>query len=83
VFGDPLHPVHVRERYRSDRVVELAKDAYYNRRPDFMLNPEKLKMLATELENLGCHEASILDHLRHGDQHVQGCWVLDLILGKV
>ncbi len=40
-------------------------------------------VLADALEDAGCTEASILEHLRNPNaEHVRGCWALDLILGK-
>ncbi len=41
-----------------------------------------LPVLADALEDAGCQETSILDHLRFPGPHVRGCWALDLILGK-
>jgi hypothetical protein len=38
--------------------------------------------LTDALEDAGCTDADILDHLRWPWPHVRGCWVLDLILGK-
>jgi hypothetical protein len=41
----------------------------------------EVPILADALEEAGCTEAEILKHCRHGE-HVRGCWVVDLILGK-
>jgi hypothetical protein len=41
-----------------------------------------LPILADALEEAGCTDAAILDHCRSGGEHVRGCWVVDLILGK-
>lgn len=41
-----------------------------------------MPILADALEDAGCTDATILDHLRGPGPHVRGCWVLDLILGK-
>ena len=38
--------------------------------------------LADAVEVAGCHDADILAHSRGPGPHVQGCWVLDLLLGK-
>src|SRR5262245_1661340 len=40
-----------------------------------------LPVLADALEEAGCQDASLLNHLRTGD-HVRGCWALDLLIGK-
>ena len=34
------------------------------------------------LEEAGCENAELLDHLRGPGPHVRGCFVLDLLLGK-
>jgi len=41
-----------------------------------------MPMLADALEEAGCDNSDILSHCRSKSPHVQGCWVLDLILGK-
>jgi hypothetical protein len=34
------------------------------------------------MEEAGCMESELLDHLRKPATHVRGCWVVDLMLGK-
>jgi hypothetical protein len=41
-----------------------------------------LPILADALEDAGCTGADILTHCRQPGEHVRGCWVVDLILGK-
>jgi hypothetical protein len=41
-----------------------------------------LPILADALEDAGCTDPDILAHCRQGGEHVRGCWVVDLILGK-
>ncbi|HEX8911968.1 MAG TPA: hypothetical protein VF796_06380 [Humisphaera sp.] len=41
-----------------------------------------LRKLADALEAAGCRDTDILDHCRDGGEHVRGCWVIDLLLGK-
>jgi hypothetical protein len=41
-----------------------------------------LPILADALEEAGCTDADILNHCRHPGEHMRGCWVIDLILGK-
>ena len=41
-----------------------------------------LPLLADALEDAGCTEPDILSHCRGGGEHVRGCWVVDLLLGK-
>src|SRR5262249_38992633 len=43
---------------------------------------ERLPILADALEEAGCTDADILSHCRQQGEHVRGCWVLDLLLGK-
>jgi hypothetical protein len=38
--------------------------------------------LADALENAGCTDQTILDHLRGPAPQLRGCWPLDLVLGK-
>jgi hypothetical protein len=34
------------------------------------------------LEDAGCTDITVLNHLRGPGLHARGCWCLDLILGK-
>jgi hypothetical protein len=43
---------------------------------------EHLPILADALEEAGCRDQPILDHLRGPGPHVRGCWPLELILGR-
>jgi hypothetical protein len=42
----------------------------------------RLPVLADALEEAGCQDADILAHCRQAGEHVRGCWVVDLLLGK-
>jgi hypothetical protein len=78
IFGNPFHVVAFRSTWRSDTVVSLAKHMYVSR--DFSPMP----ILADALQDAGCETESILRHCRDEAQpHVRGCWVVDLVLGKV
>lgn len=57
-------------------VPKLARAIYEERAFD------RLPILADALEEAGCADADILDHCRQPGEHVRGCWVIDLILGK-
>jgi hypothetical protein len=41
-----------------------------------------LPILADALEEAGCQDQDILGYCRSGGEHVRGCWVVDLVLGK-
>ncbi len=46
------------------------------------LDNQRLAVLSDCLEDAGCDDAAILEHLRSPAPHVRGCYVLDAILGK-
>jgi hypothetical protein len=60
----------------SPTAAALAATIYHERAFD------RLPILADALEDAGCDNADILDHLRGPGPHVRGCWALDLVLGK-
>ncbi len=43
---------------------------------------DRMPILADALEDAGCDNADILRHCREPGEHVRGCWVVDLLLGK-
>jgi hypothetical protein len=43
---------------------------------------DRLLILADALEDAGCDNTDILAHCRRPGEHVRGCWVIDLLLGK-
>jgi hypothetical protein len=49
---------------------------------DGLLDPVRLAILADALEEAGCQDNDLLQHLRSPGPHVLGCWALDLILRK-
>jgi hypothetical protein len=57
-------------------VLALARVAYDERRSDV------LPVLADGLEEAGCTDQAILDHLRRQCGHPQGCWAVGLMLAK-
>jgi hypothetical protein len=63
-------------------VTKLARSAYDERGiADAMLDPACLAVLADALEEAGCDNAELLEHLRGGHHHVRGCWAVDVVLG--
>jgi hypothetical protein len=64
--------------WRSETVGILATQMYESH--DFSAMP----ILADALQDAGCDNADILDHCRDPHAtHVRGCWVVDVVLGKV
>ncbi|MGH7221890.1 MAG: hypothetical protein ACRELF_01530 [Gemmataceae bacterium] len=87
IFGNPFRPAPTIERaslsWNEQTVVRLAQTIYADRDlPDGTLDLTRLAVLADALEEAGCTNADILAHCRQPGQHVRGCWVVDLLLGK-
>jgi hypothetical protein len=57
-------------------VKQLAESIYQERVFD------RLPILADALEENGCTQEEVLNHLRGGGEHVRGCWALDLVTGR-
>jgi hypothetical protein len=79
VMGNPFRPAHLhRKKVSADkgRTLKLAHSIYADRAFD------RLPELADALEHAGCSNADILDHCRQPGEHVRGCWVVDLTLGR-
>jgi hypothetical protein len=80
LFGNPFRPPPPVERawlaWNGGTVVALAQAMYEG--PDFSRAP----LLADMLEDAGCTDATILDHLRGPGPHVRGCFVVDLLLDQ-
>jgi hypothetical protein len=83
LFGNPFRPASVSPAWPTPQVVAVAQAAYHEREmPAGTLDAARLSVLADALEDAGCDQTDILDHLRGPGPHVRGCWVVDLILGK-
>jgi hypothetical protein len=76
IIGNPFRPVAVDPSWLTNGVVNLACSIYENRIFD------RMPVLADALEEAGCTNANMLNHCRQLGEHVRGCWVLDLLLGK-
>jgi hypothetical protein len=79
VFGNPFRPVTIDPAWSSwggGNVVGLARMIYERRAF------ADLPILADALEEAGCTDPDILSHCRSAGEHVRGCWVIDLVLGK-
>jgi hypothetical protein len=78
VSGNPFRPVEFGPEWRTDTAVLLARQMYASR--DFSAMP----ILADALQDAGCDNETILSHCRDVNRvHVRGCWVVDLVLGKL
>jgi hypothetical protein len=76
IFGNPFRRGGVEHSWMSPQVVNLAKVIYDQRAF------ERMPELGEALERVACSNKDILDHCRQPGEHVRGCWVVDLILGK-
>lgn len=79
IIGTPFRLAMTDSRWlawNDGTVVKLTQSIYDNR------NFDRLPILADALEEAGCDNADMLAHCRQPGDHVRGCWVVDLILGK-
>jgi hypothetical protein len=79
IFGNPFRRPRVKRawlKWAGGTVVAVARAAYEGRAFD------RLPILADALEEAGCTDPDVLGHCRRPGEHVRGCWVLDLLLGK-
>src|SRR5262249_51866038 len=76
IFGNPFLPVTLNPPCRTSIVTALAQSIYDDRAFD------RLPILADALEDAGCDNADTLNHCRQPGEHVRGCWVVDLVLGR-
>jgi hypothetical protein len=76
VFGTPFRPFTLNPIWLNPTVRGITESLYYDQ--DF----DPLPILADALEDAGCADDAILNHLRSPGPHVRGCWAVDLILGK-
>jgi hypothetical protein len=74
--GNPFRPVCVNPTWLMAIVVRLAEHIYQGRAFD------QMPILADALEDAECDNNDILNHCRLPGEHVRGCWVVDLVLGK-
>jgi hypothetical protein len=67
----------------TPQVVAIAQGAYDQRElPAGTLDTSRLAVLADALEEVGCTDPDLLDHLRGPGPHYRGCWAIDILLGK-
>jgi hypothetical protein len=76
IFGNPFRPVTINPSWLTSTVFTLAQQIYDSR--DFSAMP----ILADALQDAGCDNEDILDHCRQPGEHVRGCWLVDLLIGR-
>ena len=69
---NPLWP-----EWRTETVRLIARGIHRER--SFSLMP----ILADALQDAGCEDEIVLSHCRNANEHIPGCWVIDLAMGKV
>jgi hypothetical protein len=86
LLGNPFRPISINPcwlLWNDGTIPKIARAAYDEPdRPGDLLDPTRLSILADALEEAGCDNKGILDHCRSAGNHVRGCWVVDLLLGK-
>jgi hypothetical protein len=87
LFGPlPFREVHIHPTWLSwneRTIVRLAQGVYDDRiLPGGTLDNIRLAILADALEEAGCSDKEILGHCRSPNDHVRGCWLIDLLLKK-
>ena len=79
IVGNPFRPVRLKPEWlawNDETAPKIAQAIYEERAFD------RLPILADALEDAGCDNADLLAHCREPGEHVRGCWVIDLLLGK-
>ncbi len=78
IFASPFRPAAFDRVWGTDTVLAMARQMYDSR--EFSAMP----ILADALQDAGCDNGDILGHCRDTTvSHVRGCWVVDLVLGKL
>jgi hypothetical protein len=78
-LGNPFRPVSLNTAWPAwnDGIIPKLAQSIYEE-----LAFERMPILADALEEASCTNPDILNHCRSHEEHVRGCWVVDLILGK-
>jgi hypothetical protein len=86
IFGNPFRPAVLPDDLRTwqgGTIARLAEAAYDELQlPSGLLDATRLAVLADALEEAGCTDPVVLQHLRDGGEHVRGCWLVDLLACK-
>jgi hypothetical protein len=76
IVGNPFRAVAAGASWLTSTVVALADGIYQERAFD------RMPILADALQDAGCDNEDILNHCQQPGEHVRGCWVVDLLMGK-
>jgi hypothetical protein len=78
IFGPlPFRDLAIAPEWLTSHVLALARGIYDDKAFD------RMPILADALQDAGCNNDEILTHCRVENwEHVRGCWVLDLLLGR-
>ncbi len=78
IFGPlPFRDIAPDPAWLTSDVLALARGIYEEKAFD------RMPILADALQDAGCDSDDILNHCRaEGWEHVRGCWVIDLLLGR-
>jgi hypothetical protein len=83
LVGNAFNPPRFEPAWRTDTVVALARGIFDERAFD------RMPILADALLDADCDEEAVLRHCRGTElgvkeqpQHIRGCWVIELILGR-
>jgi hypothetical protein len=83
IVGNPFKPPRFEAAWRTTTAVELARGIFEAGAWD------RMPILADALLDADCDEEAVLRHLRGSElgvkepaQHVRGCWVVELVLGR-
>jgi hypothetical protein len=83
IAGNPFRPIKRDVACLTPTVVSLAEAAYEERiLPSGELDRDRLAVLSDALEDAGCSDVEMLDHLRRPGPHVRGCFAVDLCLAR-
>ncbi|MEI7683795.1 MAG: hypothetical protein WCL32_02125 [Planctomycetota bacterium] len=74
VITNPFAPIAFRPEWKSSEVVTLAREIYDQNRF------ERIGELIEPLRGAGCSEPRILNHCARTNNHIRGCWLMDMIL---
>jgi hypothetical protein len=78
-FGNPFRSIAIESSWLSwndSTIPRIARSIYENQASD------DFPILADALEDAGCTDSVILEHLRGPGPHGRGCWAVDLLLDK-